>query len=626
MCGICGKVSFNTGPIEVTLLKKMCSVLASRGPDDEGLYVNSPSKFQAGLGHRRLSIIDLSEAGHQPMSNESQTIWIVCNGEIYNFKDLRANLESKGHIFKSRSDTEVIIHLYEEEGIDCVRKLYGMFAFAIWDKIENKLFLARDRLGKKPLFYAVRGNSLIFASQIKALLEDEKIQRHINLRGLHNYLTYGYVPAPDTIFLNIKKLLPAHIMIWNKGSIKVQSYWQIDFNHKLSLREEEYCERILELLKEVVRGRLISDVPLGVFLSGGIDSSAISAIMSQCLAGKIKTFSIGFDEKSFDELRYANIIARHFGTEHHEFIVRPEAMKILPELIMHFGEPFADSSAIPTYYLSKLAKAHITVALGGDGGDEIFAGYDRYVANKIRKYFYVFSVFSPLFKHLPESTCKRGMSKRLKRFAESLNLSEYRAYAGFVDIFTEAYRNSLYTDELSHNLRSLDSYEYILSTYNLSGVDDFIDATLYVDTKTYLPNDLLVKADVASMANALEVRSPFLDHRLVEFAAQIPPQFKLKGIVGKYILKKSLTKLLPKQILYRPKSGFGVPVGEWFRKELREYTYNILLDEISIKRGYFRKESVEGLLKEHCNGKFDHGQRIWSLLILELWHRIFMDG
>lgn len=630
MCGICGKISFKQDSIDSKLIHKMNSILEHRGPDDEGIYINRYSNLCVGLGHRRLSIIDLSKAAHQPMSNEDKTVWMVCNGEIYNFQELRKDLEKKGHSFKSKTDNEVIIHLYEDLGEDCIKALRGMFALCIWDENKQRLLLARDRLGKKPLSYIFHNGDLVFASEIKSILQDSTVAQKVNLEALHNYLTYQYVPCPETMFVGIKKLPPAHIMIWEKGVIKIKRYWNLEFNFKIKLTEGEYQERILELLMEATKIRLISDVPLGAFLSGGIDSSCVVAIMTKFSHQPIKTFSIGFKESSFNELRYARIVANIFATDHHEYILEPRILEILPKLIWHFNEPFADSSCIPTYYLSKMTRKEVKVALNGDGGDESFAGYERYVANKIANLYCSFPKFfrNRLFSfvmRLPESTAKKDFAKRIKRFISVDSLSREKRHISWMSIFDNESKQNLYSPHLQNNLKKIDSCNYLLDIYKQSEIEDFVDETLMVDVMSYLPNDLLVKMDICSMANSLEVRSPFLDHRLMEFAASLPSNLKLKGLTTKYILKKVLGRILPKQILYRKKAGFGVPIGSWFRNELKNYPYEILLDERSIKRGYFEKKYIKKLLDEHISGSFDHGLRIWTLINLELWHQVFID-
>lgn len=637
VCGICGKVVFsNQEQLDSNIIQKMTSFLKHRGPDDSGVYLsgnaNDNSKARVGLGHRRLSIIDLSKQAQQPMSNEDQAVWLIFNGEIYNFQDLRIDLEKKGHIFKSKTDSEVIIHLYEDKGVDFVKELRGMFAFAIWDNNKKLLLLARDRVGQKPLYYYSKNGNFVFASEISSLLQDPSIERRVNIESLHCFLTYQYIPAPEAMFLNIKKLPPAHILIWQENKIEIRKYWNLNYNNKIFLGEDEYCERILELLTEATKIRLISDVPLGAFLSGGIDSSAIVAIMSKLSSRPVKTFSIGFKDRTFDELEYAREIAKLFNTEHHEFIVEPNALEILPELIRHFGEPFADSSSIPTYYLSKITRREVTVALNGDGGDESFAGYERYAANKLANIYGLIPKFVrqkmilPLVSKFQESTDKKDFIRNFKKFIEADSLPREERYARWMSTFDNQSKQNLYSQDLNSQLKGMNSWDYLLKLYECSGADDFLDSTLFVDVMSYLPGDLLVKVDIASMANSLEARSPFLDHELMEFAASIPSNLKLKGMATKYILKKALSKILPKKILYRKKSGFGVPVGAWFRGDLKKYAYDILLSDMSIKRNYFKKESIKRILDEHVSGKIDHGHRIWSLLNLELWHNNFIDN
>jgi asparagine synthase (glutamine-hydrolysing) len=649
MCGICGKIG-NTD-IDANLIRRMCGALIHRGPDDEGVEILDSAKYTSsevekfstqpfgtrsnnikiGLGHRRLSIIDLSPAGHQPMSNEDESIWIVLNGEIYNFPELKELLEKKGHKFKSHSDTEVVLHLYEEKGIECLNDLRGMFAFAVWDSKRQRLFLARDRIGKKPLFYAFRNGTLTFASELNALLKDDDIRREIDFDSVDDFLSYAYIPAPGSIFKNVRKLPPAHFLIWEKGDIKIKKYWELDYSNKINLSEEEYRDRIRESLKESTKIRLISDVPLGAFLSGGIDSSAVVMMMAGLMDKPVKTFSIGFEDKSFDETSYAAQVAEIFGTEHREFTVKPNALEILPELILHFGEPYADPSAIPTYYLSKLTRGEVTVALNGDGGDESFGGYERYVGLKIAgRYNIPFSIIKKLFggiiKNIPESTRKKDKMNRVKRFFDTVGLGRADRYARLMAVFNSEERNDIYTERVKNELKKNNKKDIILKEYETSNIKDLIDSALFVDLMTYMPGDLLPKVDITSMANSLEARSPFLDHKFLELSARIPSSLKIKGCTTKYILKKAFKDLLPPNILNRGKMGFGVPLGAWFRNELKDYVYDTLMSGKSLGRGYFKKEVIEKLLDDHREGKVNNDKKIWSLLNLELWHRIFIDG
>jgi asparagine synthase (glutamine-hydrolysing) len=505
-----------------------------------------------------------------------------------------------------------------------------MFAFCLWDEKRKRLFLARDRIGKKPLYYTFSKNSFLFASELKAILEDTGIDRQINQEAIHHYLTYQYVPSPLTIFTQIKKLQPAHIMVVEDGKIKrLERYWRPEYTPKTNLSEPEIIESILEILKEATRIRLISDVPLGAFLSGGIDSSAIVAMMSQLMDKPVKTFSIGFPEASFNELSFAKIVADQFKTEHHEFIVKPDALDILPKIVWHYDEPYADSSCIPTYYLSQMTRQHVTVALNGDGGDETFAGYERYLAYKLTSYyervprFIRDGIFASL-KVFPESSSRQDFIRRAKRFTEVMAEPKERRYIRWLSIFSNDLKDRLYSDEIKERMRSIDSVEIVAESFKRSGTDDLLDTLLFVDTINYLPEDLMVKVDIASMAHCLECRSPFLDHKLVEFAASIPSGLKLKGRKTKHILKKALSKILPEPILNRGKMGFGVPLSFWFRGELRDYAQELLLCK-KADRGYFKQNEIKNLLEEHISGRINHSYRIFSLIMLELWHQTFVD-
>ncbi len=629
MCGICGKVYHAVDKkADKALIKKMSSVLTHRGPDDEGFYI----KDNVGLAHRRLSIIDLTSAGHQPMSNEDGSIWIVFNGEIYNFLDLRDELIKKGHCFTSKTDTETIIHLYEEKGVECVHDLRGMFAFAIWDENKKRLLIARDRAGKKPLVYYQNDEGLLFASEIKSLLMDPSIKKDVDYNALHHFLTYQYTPSPLTSFAGIKKLPPAHILIYERGNIVLKRYWNLSYQKKLELPSlKDYGEKFRDVFQEAVRIRLRSDVPLGAFLSGGIDSSLVVAVMSGLMNQPVKTFSIGFEEESYDETKYARIIAKKYKTDHHEFVVKPDAIDILPKLVWHYNEPFADSSAIPTYYVSKMTRDYVTVALNGDGGDESFAGYERYLADKLADYYR----FVPNFLReriirkavdlLPYSTNRRSFLRRLKRFVKGISEIPERRYVRWICFFDNEMKNELYTSSFKELTKGIDSVDLTVNWYKKADAEKFIDKTLFVDVMSYLPEDLLVKVDIASMANSLEARSPFLDHKVMEFAASLPADLKLRGMETKYLLKHTLSDIVPKEILHRKKMGFGVPIDVWFRNDLKEMAYDLLLDKKCTERGYFKKEVVKKLLDEHVSEQYDHSYRIWALLFMELWHKMFID-
>jgi asparagine synthase (glutamine-hydrolysing) len=632
-------------------LRRMCDVLAHRGPDDEGIVfikgnqyfevrkssseLSYDNGFQVGLGHRRLSIIDLSEAAHQPMCNEDGSVWIVLNGEVYNFQELRLILKKKGHFFKSNSDTEVILHAYEEWDVDCLKVFRGMFAFAIWDLKLQRLFMARDRLGKKPLVYFCKNGHFGFASEIKALLQVPGVENNVNGNAIHHYLTYQYVPSPETIIGGIKKLPPGHYLLYDHlGNLKIERYWRLNFNssHQTDTNVEELKDRIRTELEESVRLRLISDVPLGAFLSGGLDSSLIVGIMARLSGQPVKTFSIGFEEKEFDELSYARIVSDHFSTEHHEFIVKPNAIEILPKLVWHYNEPFADSSAIPTYYVANLTKDFVKVVLTGDAGDENFAGYPRYlrsmwvasftrIPEKLRRDLlpYFLRVFSGL--HWREKTLNR-----LADFMESLSTDQTKNYAEQIKIFSAKEKEIIYTDDFRKQVEKNDPFDFLLSKFQESGTEDLLEQLVYVDMNSYLPEDLLVKMDIATMANSLEARVPFLDHKFMELVGEIPFHLKLRGTESKFILKKAFKDFLPAAILKRKKMGFGVPLSKWFRNELKEYVYEVLLDPKTLNRGYFKREGIERLLNDHIALRYDHSARIWALLFLEIWFRVFMDG
>ena len=627
MCGIAGRVNFLSGaPVDPVHIRGMCELLAHRGPDGEGTYVDG----SVGLGHRRLAIIDLSPAARQPMSNEDGTVWIVFNGEIYNFRELRVGLEAEGCRFHSQSDTEVILHLYEKEGVKCLRRLRGMFAFAIWDRRERTLFIARDRLGKKPLYYLVDGDGIAFASEPKAFLADPSFKSQPNLEALSHYLTYQYVPSPLTAFQGVQKLPPAHYLLVRRGEISTERYWKLHYSQKRQLTDDEACHELLGRLREAVKLRLISDVPLGAFLSGGIDSSTIVALMAELGVAPVKTFSIGFEEKEYDERTYARQVAERYGTDHHEFVVRPKAAEVCPKLVWHYNEPFADSSAIPTYYLAQLTRQHVTVALNGDAGDENFAGYDRYVANVLAgRYKRLPGILrrplEALVRAIPAQPRSRTLLSRGKRFFEGLAEPPERRYARWVSHFHPDLKAELCTEEFLRAAGGKDSVELLLDVYRASDAPDFIDATLDVDVNTYLPEDLLVKVDIATMAHGLEGRSPMLDHLFMEFCASLPSHMKLRGRAKKYIFKRAVRELLPRDIIERPKMGFGVPLDQWFRVDLREMAQDLLLSPRAVERGYFRKKVVQRLLGEHIKGVRQWHYQLWNLLMLELWHRTFID-
>jgi asparagine synthase (glutamine-hydrolysing) len=626
MCGIVGIVSNQGQRVDEALLGRMCSAIRHRGPDDDGFYVNAG----VGLGMRRLAIIDL-QSGQQPIHNQDRSAWIVYNGEIYNYLELRAKLEKLGHRFYTNSDTEAIVHAYDQYGADCPKHLRGMFAFAIWNEKTEELFLARDRVGKKPLLYAQLNDEFIFGSEFSALLLHPGVSRDVNSEALHHYLTFMCVPAPMTAYRAIKKLEPGHSLTWRKGEIKIERYWQPDFSHKLDVSEAEAGERALEILRDAVRVRLMSEVPLGAFLSGGIDSSAVVALMSEASSEPVKTFSIGFEEQDFSELHHARRIAEHVGADHHEFIVRPDAMEVLPVLVEHYGEPYADSSAIPTYYVARETRKHVTVALNGDGGDEAFAGYERYAAMQLAERYHRLPAvlrklaIQPAIGLLPSSETSRSRIRDAKRFIQAASLPKRERYMRWVSVFDTQAKQDLYSEDFAYEMANVHPSSILDPWFARANGSGIVDAALLTDIMTYLPNDLLVKVDIASMAVSLEARSPFLDHHVIEFAASLPERLKLRGLTTKYLLKKVLHKLLPAENLERRKMGFGVPIGHWFRGKMQPFLRETLLSEKALSRGLFKPSSVKQMIELHTRGERDFAHQLWTLLMLELWFIRFID-
>jgi asparagine synthase (glutamine-hydrolysing) len=620
VCGIVGTVRRDGQAADPALLERMCAALEHRGPDQRGIHAEG----QAGLGIQRLRVVDL-EGGDQPIYNEDKSVAVVLNGEIYNFRELRRRLEAAGHRFRSDGDTETIVHLYEEEGIDCVRSLDGMFAFALWDVSRRRLLVARDRVGKKPLFYALGANGLSFASELRALLQDEEVPRDVDEQALDCYLAYGYVPAPLSAFRAVRKLPPATTMVYESATVSLERYWQLDYARKHAVDDaSELHGPLLDNLRGAVRKRLVSDVPLGAFLSGGIDSSAVVAAMARETSEPVKTFSIGFDSERFDELDHARQVSELFGTEHEELRVRPDAISIAPRIARHYGEPFADSSAVPSFYLAEMTRRHVTVALNGDGGDESFAGYTRYAANVLAGR--TERIPAPLRRlggglaaRLPAAAEEQSVRNRLRRLGGSLGLDGAGRYERYVSLFDREQRAALYSDEYRAGLGDSQlAAEAIAEPWREASGGDRLDVLLEVDVRTYLPGDLLTKIDIATMAHSLEARSPFLDPELMQFAASIPAPMKLRGMEKKRILRDALRAWLPDSILDRPKQGFSVPMAEWLRGDLRAYSRELLLDRASFSQARFRRSAIEALLDEHGAGG-DHSQRIWALLMLELW-------
>lgn len=628
MCGIVGRYNYLSGQaVDAGVLKKMCALVAHRGPDGEGLFHDGP----VGMGHRRLAVIDLSPAARQPMVRQDEQLCITYNGEIYNFRELRAMLEPRGHIFTSQSDTEVILAAYREYGVKCVDHLRGMFAFGIWDGYQRRLFLARDRAGKKPLYYLLDENGLTFASEPKAFLVETCFKPHVDLEAISHYLTYQYIPGQWSAFRRVRKLPPGHFLLVENGQIRTDRYWRLSYRQTYKGNEEDACRILLGKLREAVQRRLVSDVPLGAFLSGGLDSSVVVGLMAELGVSPLKTFSIGFEQQAYNELSFAKTVAQRFGTDHHEFVVTPKATEILPKLVWHYNEPFADSSAIPTFYLAEMTRQHVTVALNGDGGDENLAGYDRYLAHALSHGYdylprFMRRGFEGVGRLIPESPHSKTFLNRLKRFVSALGQSPALRYGRWIDHFDPELKAEMCTEDFKRQTKGVDASALLAMAFDRSDADDFLNATLDVDVNTYLPDDLLVKVDIATMAHGLEARSPFLDQDLMEFCASLPASMKLHWWTKKYLLKKAAKDILPRKILHRPKMGFGVPIDHWLRHELRDFAYDVLLAPRAIQRGYFHKKVVERLLNEHVQKIRAWHYQIWNLLMLELWHRMFIDG
>jgi asparagine synthase (glutamine-hydrolysing) len=635
-------------------LAAMSARLRHRGPDDAGAYRDP----HAALGFRRLAIVDLA-GGHQPLSNEDGSVWTVFNGEIYNFPALRRRLEARGHTLRSQGDTEVLVHLYEDEGTGMFALLRGMFALAIWDARRRRLVLARDRLGQKPLVYRLDpdGARVVFASELKALLalSERDVPRRVDPLALDRYLTYGYVPHPRTILEGTAKLPPAHYAVWQDGHFSLSRYWSPDWDAERALDPAEESERLRATLGEAVREQMVADVPLGAFLSGGVDSTIIVGLMQQASSRPVRTFAIGFDDPAFDETHYAEVAARHLGTEHRTFRVTPRAWETLPALSWQFDEPFADSSALPTWYVSQETRREVTVALTGDAGDELFAGYDRYRAVALADWLDRLPLPSrarahamlrgPIARALPVSVRAKTRMRRVRRVLEGIGRSPLDRYLGWVCAFDEPGRAALYSRDLIASIATAadagrgsngedlgdgagaDPASVLARALDAAPRRDPVTRAMVADLLTYLPCDLLVKVDMASMAHSLECRGPFLDHRVVELAMALPIDRKLRLRAGrsKLSLKRAFADLLPPAIRGRPKMGFGVPIDRWFRGALQSELTEVLLDPAALGRGLFQPEAVAALVREHTEGRRDHAQRLWTLLMLELWFRHHID-
>ena len=637
MCGIAGIAYPDGRTVSQQTLVEMTASMAHRGPDHQGVKVISPMAdgdrsraVNVGLGHRRLSIIDLSAAGAQPMANEDGRIWVTFNGEIYNYRELKKSLLARGHRFQSDTDTEVLLHGYEEYGESLFKRLNGMFAFGIWDSRQQLLYLVRDRYGQKPLYFWKHASGVVFASELKAFLQHPDFSREIDLQNLSRYLLYEYLPSPHTIYKGVNKLMAGHYLRWSTKDVSIKPYWQIQFLNGLKpsrIDEPEAEGLLIKHLRSSVQRRLMSDVPLGVFLSGGIDSSGILALMSELVpADRIKTFSIGFEESSFDESSYARLVADHFGTDHYENVLTAKkVIDIIPEVWDRIDEPFADASIIPTYLLSKFTRQHVTVALGGDGGDELFAGYDPFLAHRLAGYydkipkFFHHHLIRPLINRLPASDRNMSLEFRLKHFIKGFCLSPARRNQTWLSAFSADQQKEIFKPEIGHILNGFDPGRDTEEACAGMRFRDLTDQIIFLYSRFYLAEDILTKVDRASMATSLEVRSPFLDVTLAEFVNQLPSNMKLKGLTRKYLLKKSLRSRLPANVITRSKKGFGVPLAKWFRKELKPILLEAFDPRILKEQGLFRPEAVHRLLQEHFDGRKDNRKQIWTLLNFQMW-------
>ena len=620
MCGVAGQVRCGGAPVEESVIARMCAAQEHRGPDSRGLHVAGP----VGLGVQRLRVIDL-DTGDQPVYNEDGSVVVVLNGEIYNYAELRRELQRAGHRLTTKGDTEVIAHLYEEHGVECLSRLRGMFCFALWDERRRRLFLARDRVGKKPLFYSFRGGELSFASELNALLQDPGVPREIDCEAIDAYLAYGYVPAPMSVFQGVRKLPPAHRLIYQDGAIATERYWRLDYSVKRPVGDlRELHEEIRACLRTSVARRLVADVPVGAFLSGGIDSSAVVAAMAEQSHQPVKTFSIGFADEAVNELPRARLIADRFSTDHRELIVNPDAVELLPKLARQYGEPFGDHSALPCFYLAELAREHVTVALNGDGGDESFAGYQRYTSNLLAARLELLP--ASLRRAIATAGARAGggsdggaWRERALRFASRLGGDRQQRYLHQAQIFAGDERRSLYTPEFAGMTAAPTADEVLLEPWRDASGTELLDQLLEVDATVYLPDDLLAKIDIATMAFSLEARSPLLDHEFMELAASIPVAQKASGVQRKIALRGALRGWVPDAILDGPKRGFELPVASWMRTDLAPFTREVLLDREGAERGWTQPEAVATLIDQHVAGTADHSRKLWSLLVLELW-------
>lgn len=621
MCGICGIYNAHSGePVSPQLIAEMTRLIAHRGPDDKGAHLDGA----LGLGFARLSIIDLNN-GHQPMSNETGDVWVVFNGEIWNYKDLRKELSEKGHVFRTHSDTETIVHAYEEYGVDCFTRLHGMFGLAIWDSPRKRLLLARDRAGKKPLYYTNVDGNLIFASEIKSVLCHPQVKREADLQAMTDFLSVRYVPGPVTLFANIYKVLPGHWLLFENGTIREECYWDFTFEKTEQRPITEYLDNIKHHVHRSVEERMIADVPVGAMLSGGVDSSIISGIMSKLTSHKVKTFSVGFDHPDYSELPYARMVAEHFGTDHHELVVSSsDLIQYWPILTWHRDEPVSEPSDLGVYLVSKLARQHVKVVLSGEGGDELFAGYPKYVVDWMAKYYHILpqamrnGFIQPLIEHLPYSM------RKFQTAARNISQPAPQRWMNWFGIFNGQLKDNLLSSSLKATI-NLDSSRTFKSWLERNPQRDDLSSMLYLDTKIWLPDNLLMKGDKMTMAASLESRMPLLDYKLIEYAASIPSSSKIKSLKAKYLLKRAFADFLPEPILTRKKMGFNVPTGIWFRQGQREVITNLLLSERIRSRGYFNNEYIEHIVHNHLTGKTNYQAQIFTLASLELWFRVFID-
>jgi asparagine synthase (glutamine-hydrolysing) len=622
MCGICGVYNARTEePVSPEVIERMTSLIAHRGPDDRGTYFDG----SLGLGFARLSIIDLG-GGHQPMSNETGEIWVVFNGEIWNYKALRKELIEKGHRFRTNCDTETIVHAYEEYGVGCVSRLHGMFGFAVWDSPRKRLLLARDRIGKKPLYYTQVDGSLLFASEIKALLGHPRVKRQADVQALADYLSVRYVPGPATLFANIYKVLPGHWLLYERDTLHEECYWDYTFGKTEDQPVEEYIRGIRRHIQRAVEERMMADVPVGAMLSGGVDSSIIAGTMSQLTSQRVQTFSVGFDVPGYSELPYARLVAQHFGTEHHELVVKCSDMaEYWPLLTWHRDEPVSEPSDIGVYLVSKLARQHVKVVLSGEGGDELFAGYPKYIVDWLAHYYHLLpaalrdQAITPLIEHLPYSM------RKLKMAARVLSQPAPQRWMNWFGIFNGRLKEQVLSESVKASIDN-DASRVFRRWLARNPQRDDLSSMLYLDTKIWLPDNLLMKGDKMTMAASLEARIPLLDYKLIEYAASIPSSLKTRLFQAKYLLKRAYADFLPQPILTRKKMGFNVPVATWFREGQRNLIPRLLLSEQARSRGFLNHEYVACLLREHLEGRTNYGGPLFTLASLELWFRVFLDS